>query len=132
MPINIAIIVFLCSLVLLLLYQRQKLLSINKHNNQTKKIVQLLQAYPVHEYTMPHMLERCLVMLFSAPKLDFLAAGVFFIYKDKQLNLSAQRGFDLLSESQALGINIAIVWFWNRLFIFKPLNPPPYWLVKDR
>jgi len=99
MPINIVMIVFLCSLVLLLLYQRHKQVTIDKRNQQTKKIVQLLQAYPVHEYTMPHMLERCLVMLFSAPQLHFLAAGAFFIYKDNQLSLSAQRGFGSLPES---------------------------------
>jgi len=99
MPIDIAIILFLCSLVLLLLFQRQKQLTIDQRNKQTKKIVQLLQAYPVHEYTMPHMLERCLVMLFSAPQLNFLAAGAFFIYKDNQLSLVAQRGFNSLSES---------------------------------
>lgn len=99
MPINSAIILLLCSLVLLLLYQRQKQLTIDKRNKQTKKIIQLLQAYPVHEYTMPHMLERCLVMLFSAPQSHFLAAGAFFIYKDNQLSLNAQRGFNSLSES---------------------------------
>jgi len=74
---------------------------------QNEKITHSLQAYPVHKYTMAHMLERSLAIIFSTPQLSFAPKGVVFLMQDETLTFSAQRGsIDTLSnKDQELELN---------------------------
>jgi len=94
MSIEIGLILCLSFIIAFLLLQRrqQKIKELSTQHNV--RFLQLLQSYPVHEYTLSHMLERCLVMLFSAPQMNVLPRGVFFIKEHGQLNLVAQRGLN--------------------------------------
>ena len=69
---------------------------------QNEKIIQLLLAYPVHQYTMQHMLERCLVMIFSSPQLNLLPLGAFYLQSQGTFSLTAHRGInDLLQQKES-------------------------------
>ncbi len=90
---EIGVIIFLCLLIVLLLWQQEKQLRQQTTRDQNEKIIQALQAYPVHQYTMAHMLERCLVIIFSAPQMNLLPKGAVFLLQDEKLSLLAKRGF---------------------------------------
>jgi len=104
MSLEIGLILCLCFMVALLLQQRRQQRIHTRTTQQNERFLLLLQSYPVHEYTLSHMLERCLVMLFAAPQLHLLAQqGVCFIQEHGKLKLEAQRGIHpLLSQNSDL------------------------------
>ncbi|GEM_PF-2961642 len=75
-----------------LLRQHSEHVKVLQQQQNNEKLNQLLQAYPVHQYTMPHMLERSLAMIFSNPQYNLIAKGAVFLLEDDKLCFSAQRG----------------------------------------
>lgn len=94
MPLEISFILFLCMLIVFLLIQRYQQQKTSKNLAQNEKLIQLLLAYPVHQYTMQHMLERCLVMIFSSPQLNLLPLGAFYLQDQGTFSLTAHRGIN--------------------------------------
>lgn len=82
MDIKIGLITSLCTLIIFLFVKLSKQQERLKQCEQNEKIIQLLQAYPVHQYSMPHMLERSLAMVFSMPELNLLPKGAIFLLQD--------------------------------------------------
>jgi len=111
MPLEIGFIIFLCLIIVFLFQQRYQQEKIRKSLAQNEKIIQLLLAYPVHQYTMKHMLERCLVMIFSSPQLNLLPLGAFYLQSQGSFSLTAHRGINDLSQYQE-----------NELFSFLSLS----------
>jgi len=102
MALDISIILFLCLIIIFLLQQRYQQKETGKNLTQNEKIIQLLLAYPVHQYTMQHMLERCLVMIFSSPQLNLLPLGAFYLQSHGTFSLTAHRGInDLLQQKES-------------------------------
>ncbi|NOQ36008.1 MAG: EAL domain-containing protein [Methylococcaceae bacterium] len=94
---------FLSILIVLLLWW-QRIYS-QKYNKQQlhDKIIMSLLAYPVHHYSMAHMLERCLAIIFSTSGRGYLPKGAIFLQENSVLKLIAQRGlFDTLVENNTL------------------------------
>jgi len=99
MHLLVGLITALCCLIFFLLWKQSRQVHEIKQQEQREKIIQLLQAYPVDQYTMPHMLERSLAIMLSMPQSGFLAKGVIFLMQDGVLGFSAQRGLDIDSST---------------------------------
>ena len=107
MSLEYCVIFAFCLLIILLIKQHLAHIRIQLQQQKNEKLIQLLQACPVHEYTMPHMLERSLAMLFALPQFNLIPKGAVFLLVDKKLTLSAQRGLtELINDFQKeLSIN---------------------------
>jgi len=101
---------FLCLVIFFLLRQQSIQRTVLTKREQNEKLIQLLQAYPVHQYTMTHMLERSLAMIFSTPQLNLMPKGAVFLMDEGNLGFSAQRGLtDLLEiDSQQTFFNACL------------------------
>ena len=86
------VIIALCLLIIFLLWRQSRHLHALKQQEQNEKVIQALQAYPVHQYTMSHMLERSLAIIFSTQLFSLIPQGAIFLLQDGALNLSAHRG----------------------------------------
>lgn len=98
MSLETGFIIFLCLIIVFLLQQHYQQEKIRKNLAKNEKIIQLLLAYPVHQYTVQHMLERCLVMIFSSPQLNLLPLGAFYLHSEGNFSLAAHRGINDLSQ----------------------------------
>ena len=92
MSLEIGLIITLVLLIIFLLWQQSRHLQALKQREQNEKVIQALQAYPVHQYTMPHMLERSLAIIFSTPLFNLIPQGAIFLLQDGTLKLSTHRG----------------------------------------
>ncbi len=92
MILEVKIIFFLCLLIVFLLGKQQWRMRQQKHQQQNEKMLQALSAYPVYQYTIGHMLERCLAIIFAAPQLSLLPKGAIYLHQKDKLNLIAHRG----------------------------------------
>jgi len=100
-----ALVIFLCLLIIFLLWHQSKQLRELKQREQYEKLIQLLQAYPVHQYTMSHMLERSLAIIFSPSTSILLPKAVVFLMQNEKPCFAAQRGLiDSLPENDPQAI----------------------------
>ena len=86
------LIIFLCVLIIFLLWRQTIFQHRQTIREQHDKVILALLSYPVHQYTMAHMLERCLAIIFSVPQSIFLPKGAIFLLQNDVPNLAAQRG----------------------------------------
>ncbi len=84
---------FFILIILLFLKLLEQKKDLKKHD-QNSKVIQLLQAYPVHRYSIDHMLERSLAIIFSHLQLSAVPKGAVFLLHNGQLSFSAERGLN--------------------------------------
>ena len=87
------LLLLLCT-VIVFTRQQAKNIRRQKIREQHDKIIMSLLAYPVHQHSMTHLLERCLTIIFSAPQLAQLSKGRIFLRQNNTLRFAAQTGFN--------------------------------------
>lgn len=124
MSLESGLIFALCSLIIMLVRQHTVHIKIQQRKQQNEKLIQLLQAYPVHQYSMPHMLERSLAMVFASEQYNLIPKGAIFLLADNKLTLSAQRGltelFDNLQQDFPICSCLSNRWVETDRFQFIP------------
>lgn len=89
-----AIISLLSCAIAYILWQQHKDNQQHFTKEQNHKVLLALLAYPVHQYPLTHLLERCIAILFSVEHLALAQKGAIFLVQNNQLSFTTHRGLD--------------------------------------